>query len=67
MDVNQFNYDADAEPCSHCGSHWTHFTEYHGSYDCHCECCGRVFYSRGRGIDVFDERMSENVGDTSHD
>lgn len=60
MGIDYVRCDKEAEPCAHCGSHWTHFTEYHGSYDCHCEFCGRVFYSRERRHDEFDEQMAEN-------
>lgn len=45
MEVTRF-YDKEAPPCTECGSHWTHWEDHHGSYDCHCECCGRVFKSR---------------------
>ena len=46
--------DDDAPPCSHCGAHTTHWTEYHGNYDCHCECCGRVYKSREQKIKEYE-------------
>lgn len=48
-------YDKDAPPCTHCGSHHTHWNRYQDtSYDCHCEFCGRVFKTRETIIEEFE-------------
>lgn len=52
IDHSTVGYDKDCPPCRHCGAHDTHWTEYHGDYDCHCECCGRVYMSRERLYEV---------------
>lgn len=63
LETSSPGYDPDAPPCTHCGSHLTHWTPYHGSYDCHCECCGRVFKSREQRHATFDAELEVNNGE----
>lgn len=60
IDQSEMGYDPDAPPCRYCGAHLTHWTKYHGSYDCHCECCGKVFKSRSAKFPKREEEMDDS-------